>query len=395
VRLPQIENPKALEGNAQNAALPAVTPFSKILVVLAGPLMNIVFAFAIASLLYVVGLPVAVDPPIIGYVNPFSPEGKIGIAVGDWILSVDGKDVESLDGAQMAAVMACTNPIAVVIRHGTEIAHYQLTATVNKDLNLKYLNLYPQGHPTIHAVTRGGPGDKSGLQAGDEFVSLGGVPVCSREEVVAIIRKNPGRKVPATIIRAGKQISLLITPSAGAPGRIDALLSDQETKKYEIQHPTPLKQVATVIARTWDTLKAICHPSVSGVSVKDLSGPPGILTRLAANVNADIRLALSFLVLLNINLALINLLPLPVLDGGHITIAAIELISRRSLPQRMLTSLTTTFALLLLCFVIYVSYNDFRRWSIFSSMFQNKPVLVDEGEKSNESFARTAPRTLK
>jgi regulator of sigma E protease len=142
VRLPQIENPKALEGNAQNAALPAVTPFSKILVVLAGPLMNIVFAFSIASLLYVVGLPVAVDPPIIGYVDPSSPEGRIGIAVGDRILSVDGKDVASWDDAQMAAVMACTNPIAVVIRHGTEIAHYQLTATVNKDLNLKYLNLY-------------------------------------------------------------------------------------------------------------------------------------------------------------------------------------------------------------------------------------------------------------
>jgi regulator of sigma E protease len=230
-------------------------------------------------------------------------------------------------------------------------------------------------------VTRGGPGDKSGLQAGDEFISLGGVPVCSREEVIAIIRKNPGRKVPATVLRAGKQISLFITPAAGAQGRIDALLSDQETKKYEIQHPTPLKQVATVIARTWDTLKAVCHPSVSGVSVKDLSGPPGILTMLAANVNADIRLALSFLVLLNINLALLNLLPLPVLDGGHIAIAAIELISRRSLPQKMLTSLTTTFALILLCLIVYVSYNDFRRWNVFSSMFQHKTVMVDEGAK--------------
>ena len=106
----------------QNAALPAVTPFSKILVVLARPLMNIVFAFAIASLLYVAGLPVAVDPPIIGYVDPSSPEGKMGIAVGDRILSVDGKEVASWDDAQLAAVMACTNPIAVVTQHGTKFS---------------------------------------------------------------------------------------------------------------------------------------------------------------------------------------------------------------------------------------------------------------------------------
>jgi regulator of sigma E protease len=113
------------------------------------------------------------------------------------------------------------------------------------------------------------------------------------------------------------------------------------------------------------------------VGIKDLSGPPGILALLAYYVNTDWRLALSFLVLLNINLAIINLLPIPVLDGGHIVMAMVEKAFRRPLPHRLVEYVTTAFAFLLIGFMVYVSWNDVQRWSLFRSMFKQQ-VTIDK-----------------
>jgi regulator of sigma E protease len=100
---------------------------------------------------------------------------------------------------------------------------------------------------------------------------------------------------------------------------------------------------------------------------------------LAAYVNSDWRLALSFLVLLNINLAIINLLPLPVLDGGHIVMALVERLFGRPLPTRLVEYTTTVFAVLLIGFMLFVSYNDLKRFSLFRSMFKQE-VTIEKQE---------------
>jgi regulator of sigma E protease len=115
-----------------------------------------------------------------------------------------------------------------------------------------------------------------------------------------------------------------------------------------------------------------------------MSGPAGILGKLAVDVQTDYRLALSFMVMLNINLALLNLMPLPVLDGGHITMALYELILRRRVSVRFQEYATTVFAVLLLSFMAYVSFFDVRRLPLFLQMFKQKPVI-------EESAAKPAP----
>jgi regulator of sigma E protease len=120
------------------------------------------------------------------------------------------------------------------------------------------------------------------------------------------------------------------------------------------------------------TFNALVHTRQTGVGAKDLSGPVGILAILASAVNSDYRLALSFLVLLNINLAFINLLPIPVLDGGHILMSIIEKIWRRPLSLKFVEYTTTGFAMLLISFMIYITFFDIKRWSLFQAMFNNK-----------------------
>jgi regulator of sigma E protease len=96
-------------------------------------------------------------------------------------------------------------------------------------------------------------------------------------------------------------------------------------------------------------------------------------------VNTDWRLALSFLVLLNINLAFINLLPIPVLDGGHIAMALFERLFGRPLPNRLVEYTSTVFAVLLIGFMLFVSFNDVKRFSLFRSMFKQE-VTIEKQE---------------
>lgn len=119
-------------------------------------------------------------------------------------------------------------------------------------------------------------------------------------------------------------------------------------------------------------INALIHSHETGVGAKDLTGPVGILTMLAVEVKTDYRLALNFLVLLNINLAIINLLPIPVLDGGHILMAIVEKIRRRPLSVKFMEYTTTAFAIMLISFMLYVTvFGDIKRLSFFRAMFDN------------------------
>jgi len=130
-----------------------------------------------------------------------------------------------------------------------------------------------------------------------------------------------------------------------------------------------------VFEKTVNTFSALIHSKQTGVGAKDLSGPVGIFALLASQVNADYRLALSFFVLLSINLAIINLLPIPVLDGGHILMAIIEKIRRRPLPPKFVEYVTTGFAVLLISFMLYVTYFDIRRFSLFKALFKRETQI--------------------
>ena len=144
---------------------------------------------------------------------------------------------------------------------------------------------------------------------------------------------------------------------------------------------------------------ALIHSRETGVGAKDLSGPVGILAMLANAVNSDYRLALSFLVLLNINLAIINLLPIPVLDGGHILMAIIEKIRRRPLSIKFVEYTTTGFAVLLISFMLYVTFFDIKRFSLFRAMFKSDVQIQQSAQpaeprrpRPNNSCATANPR---
>ena len=385
VKLPQMITSEALEGDtAAKEGVPPAPPLSKILVAFAGPLMNVVFAFLIATLIYFVGLPVLVNPSIIGYVEPGSEEAKLGIREGDKIVEVNGKKVKSWHEVNLAAITARTNVMPVVIERNGLRSTFQLTAKVNESLGLKVLNLEPRDHPEVLEVMSGGAAAEAGLKAKDVIVAFGGVPIASRDQLIELVKKSVGKKNEILLKRGAEKITLAITPKLdpGAKiGRIGIVFSNNSINVYEVQRPgpTPWAQIVNVWDQTVITLSALVHSKQTGVGAKDLSGPVGILSMLAIWVNTDYRLALSFLVLLNVNLAILNLLPIPVLDGGHIVMSILEKIRRRPLSVKFVEYTTTGFAVLLISFMLYVTFFDIRRLPRFKALFKSETQIEQSG----------------
>lgn len=375
VKLPQMITSEALEGQSVEKVPPA-PPWHKILVAFAGPFMNVVFAFAIATVIYFVGLPIPVNPAIIGYVEPGSAEAKLGIQEGDRIVSVNGEKVKSWQDVVLDTVVARTSLLPVVIEHDGRESTYQLQATTDNAIGLKQLNLDPRDHPEVMEVISGSAAERADLKQGDRIISFAGVPIAGREQLIDLVRKRGGQLTEMWIDRGAQKVALNITPTVDPTtktGRIGVAFGMSSTQIYIVQKPgpTPLEQVRDVIDKTFATIGALIHSRETGVGAKDLSGPVGILAILANAVNSDYRLALSFLVLLNINLTIINLLPIPVLDGGHILMAIIEKIRRRPLSIKFVEYTTTGFAVLLISFMLYVTFFDIKRFSLFRAMFKS------------------------
>jgi len=398
VKLPQMVTSEAIEGQSEGAAeLPPVSAFSKILVALAGPTMNFLFAIAIAVLLYFVGLPIRVNPPIIGGVETGSPEAQMGIQAGDRIVAVNGRSVKSWEDAQMITALAPTNVLPVKIEHhGVTNTHY-LTAQVNKELGLKILDLEPMAHPVIRDVFSNTAASQAGLKEGDEVLSFASVPVVGDKQLVGLIQKHPGKPTPIVIKRGQQHLTLSVTPKADPTtgvGQLGIQIGPSLNSVYQLQWPgpAPWTLIGDVTGQTFRTIGALIHSRKTGVGVKDLSGPPGILAMLAAELKVDYRLGLKFMVLLNISLAILNLLPLPVLDGGHILLAIIEQVRGRPVSPRIQEYATSLFALLLISFMLYVSYNDVvRRFPLFRSLFNQQAQVEPAPSNPSSNSPPTAP----
>ncbi len=377
VKLPQMITSEALEGKQEGEEeLPPISPLSKILVALAGPFMNVVFAFVIASVIYFVGLPVLVNPSFIGPVDPASEEGVLGISEGDEIVAINGTPVNSWQEISVEVVTSTTNVLNVSIARGGVAEVYQLNTHTREGENLKWLDLPPRQAPVVGIIESGKPAEAAGFKEGDRFISFSGVPVYSQERLIELVNDSNGMESEAVIVRDGAEMVLKVTPFYDAENKRGRIGIGFSVGIYRVQQPgpSPIAQVDRVMAMMGKTFSALYHSEKTGIGAKDLAGPVGILGMLANQVMIDYRLALSFMVLLNINLAILNLLPIPVLDGGHIMMSLYEAIFRRPVSIKFQEYATGIFAVLLIGFMLYVTvFGDLssKRRDMMKSMFKH------------------------
>ncbi len=377
VKLPQMLTSEALEGKNEEDTepLPEISPWAKIAVAVAGPIMNIVFAVVLATVIYFVGLPEMITPPVVGNLSEESPEYELGIREGDIVTKIDGKAIPSWEEAYELTALSLTNRFEVTfLRDNDEFVHVLTATPIREDIPIRTLNLPSKFPPIVGRVLDGQAANEAGLKADDKIVSLGGIPIGGQGQLIDELQKNGGKATEIVVRRDGKEVSLPITPRMIEDKVMIGVQFGRGPRVYIERHPgpTPWENISEVGSLMWRTLYALFHKAETGVGVSDLSGPVGILAMLGAMVKTDYRLALNFLVLLNVNLAILNMLPIPVLDGGHTVMGLIEGIFRRKIPAKLQEWATTGFAVALISLMLYVTFHDvFMRRGIFVDMFNS------------------------
>jgi len=377
VSLPQMSPMEVIEGKSESPVeeLPPATPLSKILVAIAGPVMNLILAFILASLVWHFGLPRPVNPPIVGGVEEGSREEQLGVLTGDRIVQVNDRDIKEWFDIQRTVALSRGETVSVVIDRNGEKKQFELDALVNEVLGVRTLNLYPQGHPFAGEIDPDSAAARGGLHEGDKFLSVEGIPISSSRELIDLISKQTNKPTEIKVLRHAEVKTLIAIPEyneEAKAGRLGVPL--QQEVEYEVQRPgpPPLEQFKEIFALMGDTFNALIHHKETGVGPKSLSGPVGIATGWWQEISrGGVRRGMWFAVLLNLNLAIINLLPLPVLDGGHIVFSIIEAIRRKPLNARLAHALSVAFAFMLISFMLYVTFFDIQRLGWLRSKSSN------------------------
>jgi regulator of sigma E protease len=228
------------------------------------------------------------------------------------------------------------------------------------------LNLDSASRPVAGRVLPGRPAEKAGIQPGDEILSVNDVQVGTQKELIDLIRDRPGQELTLRVLRDGKIAILTVVPewqTEAQVAQIGVELQDKLEYRMVRPGPTPVAQFREILGLMGRTFKVLLHSKKTGVGPSSLSGPVGIMGGWWQEIkHGGAMRGVWFAVLLNINLAILNLLPLPVLDGGHIVFALIERARRKPLNPRLVQNLSVTFAVLLIGFMLYITVFDVQRF---------------------------------
>jgi regulator of sigma E protease len=378
VALPQLADMRGLEGtpNPEVAALPSPNYTSRMLVLGAGAAMNVLFAFALATVLWQVGLPANADMQRakIGHVlseielpnktTVPSPAAAAGLRTGDTIVAVDGEAVRTWDEMRQLLFTGGGRTedglpqTTLTVRRGEETLILSARPVLAGDEQMRMLGVSPYEELKIAEITPGSLAEQAALQVGDRLVSLDGVPLTSTHAYLTGLRADPAKAAMLEVVRAGQTVKLTVPARATAKEPADLGVAFDPDIIYI--HPTPWEQVLGNARMTFRTLWSLLDRG-SDVGISKLSGPVGIARVFHLTAQTDIRLVLWFTILVNVNLAIFNLLPLPVLDGGHMLFATIGRLRGRALPMGFIQAAQTAFVALLLMMMVYVTFFDVRR----------------------------------
>jgi regulator of sigma E protease len=381
VSIPQMANPEFVEGEGTGGegkmaggckpSLPEARPLDKIIVAAAGPMASILCGLAFACIVWVVGKPVHQSEltTVIGEVFKGSPAEQAGLLPGDRIVSINGTAITRFSGmaglknSAVWNIAKADNPslLIVVDREGA-----QLEKTVSSRIPeqtgwgrrpLPQIGIAPAITPIVLELKKNGPAETAGVQKGDVFLKIDGSRVFSYGMIADAIGR--GEEMQVTVSRADKEVDLKITPAKEKEGESYIGITWDVDAMVSIDHPNPLSQVGGAVVVMVETLSALFTPG-SEIKAQHLSGPVGImrLYYLLFEMPDGWRLALWFSVVFNVNLAILNLLPIPVLDGGHITLSIIEWIRGRRIGVRTIEFVQTACAVLILGFMLYVTSYD-------------------------------------
>jgi regulator of sigma E protease len=336
-------------------------------IVAAGPAMNLALPFVIMPLAYLVGvnLPAYLDePPCIGYVVAGSEGDRHGFRNGDCIQTIGGSPVATWEAIGPALINHAGAALPVVVeRQGTDV---QLTLPSDHGAleGLQSIGLLPPQDAVIGGLMPNMPAAVAGLQEGDLILALADQPVTSWYDLRTLIQEFGAHPVPVRLLRDGLELTVMLTPRQADAGG-DYLIGIAPRHATTFKRFGPLEAIRAGAARTTDlidlTLVFIQKLFAGAVSTSNIGGPITVVQIAGQAAQTDISSILSVLAFLSIQLGILNLLPIPILDGGHLFFACFELVFRRPLSLKAREIAQQVGLALLVMLMILAFYNDIVR----------------------------------
>ncbi len=352
-------------------------------IVLAGPVANLLFALFAYWLMFINGVPGL--RPIVGDIGPETPAAIAQIDKGDEIVSVAGAETPTWQAAIEAilprAILAEQVDLQL-LRNGQSVAvKLDFSAlgvddvkaeNISKSIGLEPFR--PKLKPVIDQVMAGSAAEKGGIRHGDEIIAMDGDMILSWQTFVELIRQSSERQVTLDIRRDGGILQLKVTPTAHQDNRgqrqgkigVSLLIDSKLLESYRAEWKFgPVEAFSAAVNKSWEigtlTLKMIGKMIVGRASVDNLSGPISIARYAKTSADAGLSQLLGFIAVISISLGILNLLPIPVLDGGHLLFYLIEWIKGGPLPEKVVMIGQQIGMGLLLLLMSVAIYNDLVR----------------------------------
>ena len=354
----------------------------RILIVLAGPVANFLLAILLYWVVFVSGIPGL--RPVIGGVLPESAAAQAQLATGDVIVKVGSQAVSTWQDARWHLLQYAVDrkPVSLEVHNERGEIHWRsldLSVLNAESLDgdflrtLGFARLQPPLPPVIGRLIAGGAGERAGLLADDQVLAVDGVAIARWDELVSVISSNPGKRLVFDLRRQEQRVQMPVTPDAvleksvsigriGAAPRIDR----NAMQKYMVEvRYGPLESLGKALQRTWETsifsLQMLGKMLVGEVSLKNLSGPITIADYAGQSAQVGWISYVVFLALISISLGVLNLLPVPLLDGGHLMYYMLEIFKGSPLSEKTMAVGQQIGMALLLVLMVFAIYNDITR----------------------------------
>ena len=359
------ENPDDVRSGQPDEFL-SKTKWQRFQILIMGPVMNIVLAVIVLAVVLSQGAHVAAyrdEPPVIGVVEKDSPAERAGLLPGDRILSVASDRVETWEEALLGVATKANRDIALsVVRNGQTMT-VQVKPEAEGRFEIGTLGALPANtHPLVDSVIAGGPAEKAGLMAKDVILSFNGEPMVFRSQLIGAISSNAGKTVEVVVQRGSETLTLHATPvQRGSRGMMDMYLADRVKSFF----PGPVEAVKMSVEENIESsgliFRTLAGLFTGDTSVRQLQGPVGIAQLSGESASEGWVPLFSLMAMLSINLGILNLMPIPVLDGGHILILLLEGIARRDFSRKVKEQMLLAGFVVLMMLMVTVIYNDLTR----------------------------------
>jgi regulator of sigma E protease len=336
-------------------------------IVAAGPVMNLMLPFMVLPLAYLVGINLPAyleEPPCIGYVVPESEAAAAGFSAGDCIVGISGIDVGTWTDTGPALVNSAGEQVVFSIVRDGQTAQLTMPPEQGALEGLQSIGLLPAQDPVIGAVAPAMPAAEAGLREGDRIVAIGERKIASWYELKSAIQKIGGQPTEITLERDGKELTVELVPRK-IDGDDDYLIGIAPEQKTVFKRFPFGAAVAAGAKRSMDlielTLVFIQKLFAGHVSTSNIGGPITVVQIAGQAAQTDLSSILSVLAFLSIQLGILNLLPIPILDGGHLFFYFFELVFRRPLSLRAREWAQQLGLILLILLMVLAFYNDIVR----------------------------------